>query len=285
MNVLNLTDLVKSFVFFVVVFSVVYYIFNAFARGRFLRDIVNPNQGVFLFVAAMLVLPCFYLLRAEAGTNSPVDWIRLFSSLITEEKSSWRVTVAFSCLLFAGVFVLLVGWCRLRLPRPAVAFHKPEHRQAAIDYFTHMHGGIDYAIMIWCHTNADGQMEIETVAESDCSQQIMNRIEELRPRRTLAEQIEAWRKLARSLHEFIGLLNDLVEIGMQGSHRRIVFDVEVGAFSFRFLKPPDEKGNCKYLFAATYHQDEVNSRRFEEHFDLLFAALKNIERQVVRESA
>jgi hypothetical protein len=285
MNVLNLTDLVKSFVFFFVVFTVVYYIFNAFARGRFLRDIVNPNQGVFLFVAGMLVIPCFYLLRAEAGTNSPADWVRLFSSLVTEEKSGWRVTVAFSCLLFAGVFVLLVIWCRMRLPKPAVAFRKPLHRQAAIDYFTHMRGGIDYAIMIWCHAGPTGQLEMETVAESDCTKQIMNRIDELRPRRTLAEQIEAWRQLARSLHEFIGLLNDLVEIGMQGRHRRIVFDVEVGAFSFRFLRPPDEKGNCKYLFAATYHQDEVNSRRFEEHFDLLYAALMNIERQVIRGSA
>lgn len=285
MNVWNLTDLVKSFVFVLVVLTVVYYIFSAFARGRFLRDIVNPNQGVFLFAAGMLVVPCFYLLRAEAGTNSPLDWMRLFSSLVTEEKSGWRVTAAFSCVLFAGVFAMLVGWCRVSLPRPAVAYRRPEQRQAAIDYFTHMRGGIDYAIMIWCHADAAGKQELEIVAESDCGKQIMKRIDELRPKRTLAEQIEAWRKLARSLHEFIGLLNDLVEIGMQGSHRRIVFDVEVGAFSFRFLNPPDEKGHCKYLFAATYHQDEVNSRRFEEHFDMLFAALRNIERQVIRGSA
>jgi hypothetical protein len=86
------------------------------------------------------------------------------------------------------------------------------------------------------------------------------------------------------MYDRIEQLNELVETGLQGSHRRIVFDVEVGGFCFRFLKPPDEKGNCKFLFAATYNQTELNIRRFEEHYDMLFAALNNIERHVMRDS-
>ena len=271
---MNLADLTKLLAFVAAAFAVL----RAALGKPLLSKIVNPNQGVWLWAVAGMLLAVTGILRWEAKSNDPGSMLAVLKPLVNDDKPSAAVLVAGFTILTAAVIFGMVVYCWLRLPRDPAAYSKPQHRAKAIRYYTRLAGGLDYAILIKVDKTDGGRAEV--IAEAELERQIHARLGELRPKRTVEEQTAAWQQLALDLHRRMPEFDKLAAVGRQGNGRRVMLDVQYGGFIIEYLHPPEIGDDTTFLFGATLFQHEVDSRRFEDHFDLLAQALRNIDAHV-----
>lgn len=280
---MNLSDLVIV----VAISSWVYAVVAAVAgRGRFLENAVNPYRLAWLLAAFSVAWAGIGLLRLEAGSWSFQTWGRILSHLVTDEPAPPRVKMASLALLLGVVFLVLVAWCWVRLPRDPSTFRLPEDRKTAFRYYvTHLRGGLDYAQL----SSGDGERLEEAADMKQMARRCphlpkVNGPDDEKPRiRTPDHQIELWRAMADRIHKRMAELDALIEPAKQGGNRRIVFDTEFGGIFFRYLRLPDSRGKVDtslYLFGATLSQSEINTGEAQHHFYLLLRALNHIDRAI-----
>jgi len=265
--------------------SCLYGLLVAMAREpRFLSRVVNPYLWQFSVVGVSVFLTGFGLLRWESNSSDFLDQLRPLGNLVTHHPTPPRVQVAAVAFLFGSILIAMVVWCRFNLPRDPSAFGRPQYRQRALDYYiTRLNRGLDYAILVegggTVLAEAVHRRRVETFA---CYLPKCGDAGSAHPR-TLAEQLEGWRKCAHQIHERIGTLDEMLTVALHGRNRRIVFDTEYGGMFFLYLHPPEAnraQGECLYLFAATLCQEDMNTRHADEHFELLADALRRTERGV-----
>jgi hypothetical protein len=188
--------------------------------------------------------------------------------------------------IFLGLlFSALVAWCWWMMPRDPSTFRRPAHRRAAFRYYvTRLPGGLDYALL----AGGDGERleeEVNTAQVVALSSHLPKvSVDGEPPRcRTADDQVRFWREAADQIHHRMAELDAIIECARHGRNRRLVFDAEFGGFYFKYLRHPDPRSKTDtglYLFGATLHQVEVDSRRADNHFDLLLTALRSIDRSI-----
>jgi hypothetical protein len=224
-------------------------------------------------------------LRLEAGSWSPDAWLATLAALVTDAPLSTRGKLASVATLLGLLFMVLVVWCKLNFPRDPMSFHTPKQRRKAMNYYVaRLRGGLDYAVLM----RADGSRVEESSYDKHIRYTITHMPQVLAPdgarvTRTINDQINFWREAAQNLHRQIGLLNSVMVPAHQGGNRRFVFDLEYGGIFFAYLRVPipgQPDGEAMFLFASTLSQAAMNSKQADQHFDLLFRALKQIETNV-----
>jgi hypothetical protein len=279
---MNFTDL------FVVIAMVTafYALIVALARQRyFLAKAVNPHRKPWLVAAGSAVWLGLSLLRLEAGSWSPAAWGAVLRQLVTDTPTPPQVKVATVAVFLGLLFVALVTWCWWTLPRDPSTFRRPAHRRQAFRYYvTRLPGGLDYALL----AGGDGDRLEEEVnvrqMEALCGHLPKVQVDGEPARcRTADDQVRFWREAAGQIHQRMPELDAIIECARHGRNRRLVFDAEFGGFYFKYLRHPDPRSKTDtglYLFGATLNQVEVDSRRADNHFDLLLAALASIDRSI-----
>jgi hypothetical protein len=255
-------------------------------RRQFLAQAVNPHRGTWLIAALSSLWVGISLLRWEAATWDLKTWSSLLSQLVTDAPAPPRVKVASMALFLSLVFLVLVGWCFLFLPRDPSTFHRPRDRKTAFRYYVTRHyGGLDYALLA-C---GDGERLEEAVnawqIQLMCPHlpKVQRTDSEPLGVRTADEQVQFWREMAGLIHERMSELDALIEHAHHGRNRRIVFDAEYGGFFFKYLRLPDPRSKVDtglYLFAATLNQQELDNQNAERQFHLLRQALQHIDRSI-----
>ncbi len=255
-------------------------------RRHFVVKAVNPHRGTWLIAAVSILWVGISLLRWEAQSWNLPTWASLLSQLVTDAPTTPRVKVASVAILLSGVFLILVFYCQLSLPRDPTTYRRPHHRRAAVKYYvTTLRGGLDYALLAW----GNG----ERLEEEAHARQIRVRCPHL-PKvqltpaeephlRTVEDQVQCWRDIANRIHQRMNELDNLIELANQGRNQRLVFDTEFGGLFFKYLRLPDPRSKVDtalYLFGATVHQTEMDSRAADQHFHLLLQALLHIDRSI-----
>jgi hypothetical protein len=254
-------------------------------RRHFLANAVNPHRGAWLLAAFTIFWTGVSLLRLEAQNWDFERWLHLLSQLVSDAPTPAKVKVAAVALLLSIVFLSLLGWCWAVMPRDPGAFHKLEHRRAALRYYvTRLKGGLCYGVLAW----GSGE-RLEETADMKQLHRLCPHMPKIQPPahpprpRTPEEQVSFWRTLAQQIHERMGQLDTLIEPAHQGRNRRLVFDGEFGGFFFKYLRLPDPRSPQEpglYLFGATLSQTEMDTRRADQHFQLLMRAMQNIDRSI-----
>jgi len=255
-------------------------------RQNFLVRAVNPHRGTWLLAALSILWVGIGLLRLEALSWDLPTWGALLSQLVTDAPATARVKVASLAILLSVVFLVLVAWCWLFLPRDPSNFRRLQDRKAAFRYYvTRLRGGLDYALL----ARGDGE-RLEEAAHTKQIERMCPHLpkvlfqEGAQPRiRTAQEQVAFWREMACRLTERMGELDRLIEQARHGRNRRIVFDAQYGGFFFKYLRLPDLDGTGDtglYLFGATVSQEEMDTQEAERHFSYLLRALQNIDRHI-----
>lgn len=279
---MNLTDL------FVVVAmaTALYGLIVALARQRFfLAKAVNPYRKAWLVAAGSAIWLGVSLIRLEAQSWNVAAWGRVLGHLVTDTPTPPQIKVATAAILLGLLFLALVAWCWWTLPRDPSTFRRPAHRRDAFRYYvTRLPGGLDYAVL----SGGDGERLEEEVngrqmrALCDHLPKVQVNGEPSRGR-TPDDQVQFWREVADQIHRRMPELDDIIERARHGRNRRLVFDAEFGGFYFKYLRHPDPHSRLDtglYLFGATLHQVEIDSRRADNHFHLLLEALKSIDRSI-----
>jgi hypothetical protein len=267
--------------------SALYALLVAMTRQRhFLAKAVNPHRATWFFAALAILWVGIGALRWEARSWDLATWATLLRQLVTEEPAPARVKVASLAILMGLIFLVLVTWCRLFLPRDPSTFRRPEDRKDAFRYYvTRLKGGLDYALLA-C---GDGEQLEEAVHSAQiqvrCAHLPKVQTSEGEPPRyrTVADQVSFWRRLAGQIHQRMSELDALIESAQQGRNRRLVFDAEYGGFFFKYLRPADPRTKVDtglYLFAATLNQTELDNQKAEQHLHLLLEALQQIDRGI-----
>jgi hypothetical protein len=266
----NLTDLTKLVGLSAAAFAVL-----RVAVGRpLVADVINPHRPTWFFAAVGFLSGATGLLRWEAKSADPLAWVELLTTLVTKEKATGPVMVA-AFGLFNGLVILgLLGYCLLRLPRDPATFRRIKDRAKVVRYYTCLNGGLDFAVLMRLAKTENAAAE--QLASGVNMRELEDRLFELIPTRTAEQQILWWTSLAVEVHKEMDRLNKVFGTGGQGINRRALFDVQFGGYLFQYLRPPEIGDDYLFLFGATLTQAEVNTRRFEEHFELLVKALRNI---------
>jgi hypothetical protein len=267
----NLTDLTKLVGLSAAAFAVL-----RVAVGRpLVAKVINPHRMIWLFAALGFLSGAAGLLRWEAKSADPAAWMAPLRTLVSEEKATAQVMVA-AFALFNGLVILgLLGYCLARLPRDPGTFTRPKDRAKVVRYYTVLNGGLDFAALVRL-PKADGAVAA-VLATGVNRKELDARLFELIPSRTAEQQIQWWTDLAVEVHREMDRLNKVFGAGGQGINRRVLFDVQFGGYLFQYLRPPEIGDDFLFLFGATLTQAEVRTRRFEEHFELLVQALRNIK--------
>lgn len=279
---MNLTDLFVA----VAMATAFYGLIVALARQRFfLAKAVNPYRKTWLIATGSIIWLGVSLIRLEAQSWNVADWGRVLRALVTDTPAPPAIKVATAAVLLGLLFLALVGWCWWSLPRDPSTFRRPAQRREAFRYYvTRLAGGLDYAVL----ASGDGERLEEEVnlrqigALCDHMPKVLVDGEPSRVR-TSDDQIRFWREVADHVHRRMPELDDIIERARHGRNRRLVFDAEFGGFYFKYLRHPDPQSRLDtglYVFGATLHQVEIDSRRADNHFHLLLEALKSIDRSI-----
>jgi len=254
-------------------------------RRNFLLHAVNPHRMTWLLAAVSVLWVGFTLMRWEARSWDLVTWSRLAGQLVTDEPAPARVKVASLAILFSLLMAGILAWCVSILPLDPSTFRRPQDRRAAFRYYVaRLRGGLDFAVLAL----GDGEQPEEATNLRQlgawCPHLPKVKSGDGPPHvRDAQEQIDRWRRLAAQINAQIKNLDALIEPGQQGRNRRLVFDAEFGGIFFRYLRQPDPRDPLDtglYLFGATLNQMEMSNGRAERQFQLLFEALRHIERSV-----
>jgi hypothetical protein len=273
---MNFTDL---FVVAALV-SALYALLVAVTRQRhFLTRAVNPHRGAWLAAAVGMLSVGAALLRLEAKSSEPEAWLHVLADLVSDSPMPPRAKIASVAAASGLLFVGLVAWCHVSLPRDPSTFRRPDDRGRAVRYYVGLGGGLDYALLA-----RDGGQRLE---EAWAHRAMRGRVGHLPPidagggpvrERTVLDQVVFWRESAGSVLRAMAALDAAVAPARQGQNRRVVFDTEFGGLFFLYLRPPGSGGGGVYLFGATLNQAEVNAKVADRDFDLLAEALRTIDR-------
>lgn len=266
----NLTDLTKIAAISAAVFAVLRAVF-----GRpIVRNIVNPHRLTWLLVAVGFVAGGIGLLREQAKSNNPLEWFAPLGTLVIEERAPGPVMVAGFALLNAFVIFGMLAYCQFRLPRDPNSFRKIKELPKAVQYYTALKGGIDFAVFLRLATNKDAKPEVLAMGLN--RKEIQARLDAIGKKESADMCVARWLTLAGELHHAFQSMNSMLELGGQGGNRRVLLDVQYGGYLFQYVRPPNSGNNVLVLFAVTVLQQEVTNRQFEDHFELLLQAVRNI---------
>ncbi len=268
---INLTDIAKLFALSGATFAIL-----RVAVGRpLVTQVINPHRPTWFFVAIGFISGSYGLLRAEAKSSDPQVMYALMATLVTEEHASGPVMIA-AVGVFNGLVIFgLLAFCWLRMARDPSTFRRAKDRAKVVKYYTGLAGGLDFSTLIRLSKTEGATPEV--IATGVNKREIQRRLDELVPYRMANSQLDWWSALAVELHHEMNRMNAVLDKGGQGINRRVLFDVQFGGYLFQYLRPPEIGDDYLFLFGATLSQMEVNTRRFEEHFDLLVQALRNIK--------
>ncbi|MFQ3594316.1 MAG: hypothetical protein SNJ82_14150 [Gemmataceae bacterium] len=265
--------------------SALYAVLVVFTRQQqFLVKAVNPYRLMWVITGFSVFWVGIGLMRLEVGNWNFNDWWPVFFQLISDEPAGPRVKIASLAIFFGILLIGLVVYCVMVYPRDPSTFRGPNCRRSAVRYYVRLRGGLDFAQI----RLGDGEIQEEESHPKQialwCPHLPKVKMGDEVPRiRTVEDQLELWRELARSIHSHMRELDELVSIAHQGHNRRLVFDCEYGAIFFHYLRMPDPAASVDtgiYLFGATLSQTEMNNGQAEQHFQLLYEALKNIDRSI-----
>jgi hypothetical protein len=266
----NVTDLTKVAAITAAVFAVLRAVF-----GRpLVRTIINAHRLTWLFVAGAFFAGGVGLLRDQAKTASPFEWFAPLGTLVLEERAPGPVLVASFALLNCFVILGILTFCHFRLPRDPGSFHKLKQLPKAVQYYSSLKGGIDFAALI--RLNKFDEPKPEIVASGVNRSEIQSRLDAIGRKESADTRIAKWLELAVDLHAELQRMNVVLEKGGQGGNRRVLLDVQYGGYLFQYVRPPKSGSDVVFLFAVTVLQQEVTNRQFEEHFELLMRAVRNI---------
>lgn len=266
----NVTDLSKV----VAISAAVFAVLRAVLGRPIVRTIINPNRLTWLFVAGAFIAGGAGLLRDRANSNHPVDWFAPLETLVVEERAPGPVLVAGFALLNGLAILGTLAYCFLRLPRDPGSFRKLKQLPKAVQYYSSLKGGIDFAALIRLDKGAGAKPE--TVAMGVNRKEIQSRLEAIGRKESADVRIREWLELAVELHADFQRMNAILEKGGQGGNRRVLLDVQYGGYLLQYVRPPKSGRDVLFLFAVTVLQQEVTNRQFEEHFDLLLRAVRNV---------
>ncbi len=237
-------------------------------------QVVNPHRPLWLLAAGGFLSGAAGLLRWHAKSADPEAWAVPLRALVTEERTAPQVMVA-AFGLFNGLVILgLVGYCRLVLPRDPATFRGLHDAGRVVRYYARRTGGLDFAVLVRLGKEPDAVPEV--VASGTARRHVAARMAEAGIDHTVDEQAAAWTAQATVLHHEMERLAKVLGAAGQGANRRALFDGQYGGVLFQYVRPPEVGDEFVYLFAATLSQREVDSRRFEDHFDLLVTALRHV---------
>lgn len=266
----NTTDLTKVAVVTAALFGVLRAVF-----GRpLVRNVVNPNRVTWLLVAGAFAMAGGGLLREETGRGNPLAWIEPLQALVTQEKAAGPVLVAAFALLNAMVILGILVFCWVRLPRDPRVFRNRSQLAAAVRYYAGLPGGIDFAALVRLPRIVNGIPDVLAVGVNRA--EIQERLNATGHPEAADARIQNWLDLAAELHHTFIALNDRLAKGGQGPNRRVLLDVQYGGYLFQYVRPPEVGDDVLFLFAVTALQQEVTNRQFEEHFELMLQAVRNV---------
>ncbi len=267
----NLTDLTKILALSGAVFAVL----RVVVGKPLITQVVNPHRPTWLFAAFGFLTGAFGLLRTESHSSSAMAILAPLKALVTEERASGPVMIAAVALFNALVILGVLAYCVWRLPRDPSTFRRAKDQAKVVRYYTNLPGGLDFSTLIRL-SKKDGAQAVYLATGVNVNE-IQKRLDELVPFRTAESQIAWWTSLALDMHTEMDRMNAILGKGGQGINRRVLFDVQFGGYLFQYLRPPEVGEDYLFAFGATLVQAEVNTRRFEEHFELMIAALRNIK--------
>jgi hypothetical protein len=263
----NLTDLTKVAAISAAVFAVLRAVF-----GRpLVRNIVNAHRLTWFLVAVGFFAGGTGLLRDHAKSNNPFEW---FSPLGTEERAAGPVLVAAFAFLNTLVILGMLAFCHFRLARDPGSFRKLKQLPKAVQYYASLKGGIDFAVLLRLAKSEDAKAEV--VAMGVNRKEIQDRLDAIGRKESADARIAKWLELAGDLHREFQAMNAVLEKGGQGGNRRVLLDVQYGGYLFQYVRPPKSGSDVLFLFAVTVLQQEVTNRQFEDHFEQLMQAIRNI---------
>lgn len=266
----NVTDLTKVAAISAAVFAVLRAVF-----GRpLVRIIVNAHRLTWLLVAGGFFAGAVGLLRDHAKSNNPFDWFSPLGTLVLEERAPGPVMIAGFALLNAFVILGMLTFCQFRLPRDPGSFRKLKQLPKAVQYYSGLRGGIDFAVLLRLAKSDEARPEV--VAMGVNRKEIQDRLNAIGRRESADARIANWLELAGDLHREFQSMNAVLEKGGQGGNRRILLDVQYGGYLLQYVRPPKSGSDVLFLFAVTVLQQEVNNRQFEEHFEQMMQAIRNI---------
>lgn len=266
----NITDLTKVAAISGAVFAVLRAVF-----GRpLVRNIVNAHRLTWLFVAGGFFVGGVGLLRNHARNNNPFDWFSPLGTLVVEERAPGPVLVAAFALLNTFVILGMLAFCHFRLARDPSSFRTLKQLPKALKYYSSLRGGIDFAVLLRLEKSDDAKPEV--VALGVNRSEIQARLNAIGRKESIETRIANWLELAADLHRELQSMNAILEKGGQGGNRRVLLDVQYGGYMLQYVRPPKSGSDVLFLFAVTVLQSEVTNRLFEEHFDQLMQAVRNI---------
>ena len=266
----NLTDLTKVAAISAAIFAVL----RAVLGRPLVRNVVNPHRLTWLIVAGAFLAGGVGLLRDRANSNRPVDWFAPLESLVVQERAPGPVLVAGFALLNGLAILGILAFCALRLPRDPGSFRKLKQLPKAVQYYTSLAGGIDFAALIRLDKTDGAKPEIVAIGVN--RPEIQARLDAVGRKESADARIAKWLELAVELHADLQRMNAVLERGGQGDNRRVLLDVQYGGYLLQYVRPPKSGSDVLFLFAVTVLQQEVTNRQFEEHFELLVRAVRNI---------
>lgn len=266
----NVTDLMKVATISAAAFGVLRVVL-----GRpLVRNVINPNRLTWLLVAVGFLATGFGLLREETQASNPLAWLVPLEALVLQERATGPVLIAGFAVLNGLVVLGVLAFCQFRLPRDPGSFRKLAHLPRAVQYYTSLRGGIDFAALVRL-AKADGATP-DVVATGVNRAEIQARLDATGQKEPADVRVRKWLALAVELHHEFQRVNAVLEKGGQGGNRRVLLDVQYGGYLFQYVRPPKAGSDVLFLFAVAVLQQEVTTRRFEDHFDLLVQAVRNV---------
>jgi len=266
----NTTDLAKVALVTAALVGVLRAVF-----GRpLVRAVVNPHRPTWLVVGLAFGVAGCGLLREATSSDNPAAWFDPLLTLVTQEQAPGHVLVAAFAGLNAAIILGAVAYCRACLPKDPQSFRKRTQLTAAVQYYAGLRGGVDYAALIRLRPGDAGAPEV--VAAGVNRKEIQDRLNATGRPETADDRIRVWLDLAPGLHRDLAAMNARLAAGGQGLNRRALLDVQFGGYLIQYIRSPESGEDVLFLFAVTVLQQEVTNRQFEDHFDLMVQAVRNV---------
>lgn len=266
----NTTDLAKV----VVVSGALFAVLRAVFGRPLVRNVINAHRSTWLFAALAFAAAGCGLLREHTDRNNPLSWFEPLWSLVTQDRASGHVLIAAFAFLNATVILGAVVVCHFRLPKDPRSFRKRSQLAAAVQYYAALPGGVDFAALVRLSRADAASPEVLAIGVNRV--EIQERVNATSLPETADVRIKRWLEIASELHHELWTLNACLAKGGQGLNRRALLDVQYGGYLFQYVRPPESGDDVLFLFAVTVLQQEITNRQFEEHFELMFQAVRNV---------
>lgn len=286
----------------------VYQVVAVVTKHAPLREVVNPHRVKFLWLAAPAVVGVGAgALRYAVGSWDPDHLWRAVSPIFNQLPTDGYVKAALMIILL-GVFGLggSALFCYCLYPRDPGSFRAGRGRtrdqvlaeaKRAISHYTNQTGGLDYGAAV---VLPSPPAELPTVAEllkttekgaAACGYRLIERVDEddlkatgeVRHIATIQkvdqQQLRRqWLELGRTL--YAQMLQQSASGSAERGHLSGVEAARIrwrqGGVLIEFLHKYESNRPDVIVFGITINEREEQNGRFDEHFDMLVAALKRI---------